>query len=154
MTKIRRLLRGFSLVDFSPVGFLGLFKTSKTQRQKVMFLYKSDFTGKAMHFYGLISKLVVLHTGRKCIVAMFSCLRQKAKKKFTTRGAMSLVKLIAKTSVYICHENVKSIRVLQFFESFRGKIYNKYSIGNEERIEFEIETITSDYVEHNHLSIS
>ena len=43
---------------------------------------------------------------------------------------------------------------LQFFESFRGKIYKKYSMGNEEWIEFETETITSDYVEHNHLSIS
>ena len=26
---------------------------------------------------------------------------------------------------------------VQFFESFRGKIYKKYSIGNEEWIEFE-----------------
>ena len=43
---------------------------------------------------------------------------------------------------------------LQFFESFRGKNYKKQSIGNEEWIEFETETITSDYVEHNHLSIS
>ena len=43
MTKIGRFLRGFSLVDFSAVGFLGLLKTFKTQRQKVMFLYKSDF---------------------------------------------------------------------------------------------------------------
>ena len=36
----------FSLVDFSAVGFHSLlktFKTFKTQRQKVMFLYKSDF---------------------------------------------------------------------------------------------------------------
>ena len=44
--------------------------------------------------------------------------------------------------------------VLQVFESFRGQIYKKYCIGNEEWIEFETETITSDYVEHNHLSIS
>ena len=43
MTKIGRFLRGFSLVDFSEVGFLGLLKTFKTQRRKVMFLYKSDF---------------------------------------------------------------------------------------------------------------
>ena len=43
MTKTGRFLRGFSLVDFSAVGFLGLLKTFKTQRQKVMFLYKSDF---------------------------------------------------------------------------------------------------------------
>ena len=43
MTKIGRFLRRFSLVDFSAVGFLGLLKTFKTQRQKVMFLYESDF---------------------------------------------------------------------------------------------------------------
>ena len=67
---------------------------------------------------------------------------------------MSHVKLIAKTSVYICHKNVKSMGFLQFFESFRGKIYKKYSIGNEEWTEFETETITSNSVEHNHLSIS
>ena len=39
MTKIERFLRGFSLVEFSVVGFLGLLKTFKTQRQNVM----SDF---------------------------------------------------------------------------------------------------------------
>ena len=44
--------------------------------------------------------------------------------------------------------------VVQVFESFRRKIYKKYSIGNEEWIEFETATITSDYVVHNHLSIS
>ena len=43
---------------------------------------------------------------------------------------------------------------LQFCESFCGKFYKKYSTGNEERIEFETATITSDYVLHNHLSIS
>ena len=43
---------------------------------------------------------------------------------------------------------------LQFFKSFRRKIYKKYSTGNEEWIEFETATITSDYVLHNHLSIS
>ena len=36
----------------------------------------------------------------------------------------------------------------------RKKIYKKYPVGNEEWIEFETETITSDYVVHNHLSIS
>ena len=39
------------------------------------------FTGKAMHFYGLISKLVVLHIREKCIVAMFSCFKTKNEKK-------------------------------------------------------------------------
>ena len=43
---------------------------------------------------------------------------------------------------------------LQIFESFRGKIYKKYSIGNEEWIEFETAKITRDYIVHNHLSIS
>ena len=43
MTKIGRFLSGFSLVDFSAVGFIGLLKAFKTQRQKVMFLYKCDF---------------------------------------------------------------------------------------------------------------
>ena len=43
MTKIGRFLRGFSVVDFSVVGFLDLLKTLKTQRQKSLFLYKSDF---------------------------------------------------------------------------------------------------------------
>ena len=43
MTKIGRFLRGFSLVDFSAVGFLGLLKIFKTQRQKIMFLYKFYF---------------------------------------------------------------------------------------------------------------
>ena len=43
---------------------------------------------------------------------------------------------------------------LEFFERFCGKIYKKYPIGNEEWIEFETATITSDYVVHNHLSIS
>ena len=85
---------------------------------------------------------------------MFRCFKTKSEKKITTRGAMSHVKLIAKTSFYMCHENVESMGVLQFFESFRGKIYKKYSVGNEEWTEFETETITSDYVEHNHLSIS
>ena len=87
---------------------------------------------------------------------MFSCFKKSENKIVTTRGlfisAMSHVKLIAETRVYICHKNMKSMGFLQFFESFRGKIYKKYSIGNEEWIEFA--TITSDYVVRNHLSIS
>ena len=43
---------------------------------------------------------------------------------------------------------------LQFFESFSGKIYNKYSIGNEEWIEFETATITSDNLLRNFMGIS
>ena len=43
MTKIRRFLHRFSLVDFLATGFLGPIKTFKTQHQEVMFLYKSNF---------------------------------------------------------------------------------------------------------------
>ena len=41
---------GFSLVGFSAVGFLGPLKTFKAKRQKVMFLYKSDFHGQSNAF--------------------------------------------------------------------------------------------------------
>ena len=90
---------------------------------------------------------------------MFSCFKTKSEKnnyhvRFQFISVMSHVKLIAETRVYICHKNMKSMGFLQFSESFRGKIYKKYSIGNEEWIEFETATITSDYVVHNHLSIS
>ena len=57
---------------------------------------------------------------------------------------MSHVKLIAETRVYTCHKNKKSMGFLQFFESSRGKIDKKYSIGNKEWIEFETATITTD----------
>ena len=43
VTKIGRFVRGFSVVDVSAVGFLDLLKTLKTQRQKQLLLYKSDF---------------------------------------------------------------------------------------------------------------
>ena len=43
---------------------------------------------------------------------------------------------------------------LKFFESFPGKFCKKYFTGNEEWIELETATITSDYLLRNHLSIS
>ena len=52
--------RTFSKLDFSAVGFLDLLKTLKTQRQNHCSCIILIFTGKAMHFYGLISKLTVL----------------------------------------------------------------------------------------------
>ena len=67
---------------------------------------------------------------------------------------MSHVKLIVETRVYICHKNMKSMGFLQFFERFRGKICRKYSTGNQEWMEFETATITSDYVMRNNLSFS
>ena len=50
MTEIGRFLRGFSVADFSAVGFLGLLKTFKTRRQKITLLYKSDFHWKSSAF--------------------------------------------------------------------------------------------------------
>ena len=41
-----------------------------------------------------------------------------------------------------------------FSKLFAENFVKKYSTGNEEWIEFETATITSDYVLHNHLSIS
>ena len=39
-----------SVVDSSAVGFLGLLQTFKTQRQKIMFHYQSDFHWKSNAF--------------------------------------------------------------------------------------------------------
>ena len=58
MTKIGRFLRGFSVVDFLAVVFLEILETLKTQSQKSLFLYKSDFHWQSNGF--LISKLMVL----------------------------------------------------------------------------------------------
>ena len=83
---------------------------------------------------------------------MFSSFKTKQRKKLPcTLGlfisAMSHVELIMETRVYRCHKNMKSIG---FFTVF----IKKYSTGNEEWIDFETATITSDYVLHNNLSIS
>ena len=92
------------------------------------------------------------------MAAMLSCFKTESEKKITTRcvfiSAMSHLKLIAETCAYICHKKMKSVEFLQFFESFHGKMYKKYSVGNDKWIEFETAAITSDYVVHNHLSIS
>ena len=72
MTKIGRFLRGFSLVDFLAVGVLGPLETFKTQRQKVMFLYKSDFhwQSNAFLWFDLQTRGFTL-SGRKLIIAIY-----------------------------------------------------------------------------------
>ena len=82
MKKIGRVYAGFSLVDFSAVGFLGPLKTLKTQRQKVMLLYKSDFhwQSNAFLWFDFQTRGFAYHG------AMFSCFKTKSEKKFTTRG--------------------------------------------------------------------
>ena len=82
MTKIGRFLRGFSLVDFSAVGFLGLLKTFKTQRQKVMFLYKSDFHWQSNAFLWFdFQTRGFTYQGGNASQQCSAALRQKAKKK-------------------------------------------------------------------------
>ena len=65
MTKTGRFLRGFSLVDFFSSRFSRPFKDFQDfndfqDAKKSCSCISLIFTGKAMHFYGLISKLVVL----------------------------------------------------------------------------------------------
>ena len=94
MTKIWRFPRAFSVVDFSAVDFLDLLKT---QRQKSLFLHKSDFHWRSNAF------LWFFLSRKKCIGVMFSSLRKA--KKITTRGlfvsTLSHVKLIAETRLYM-----------------------------------------------------
>ena len=81
---------------------------------------------------------------KKCIVAMFSCFKKSKKNIYWAR---SLVKLISKTPVYICHKNMKSMGFfLHFLKVFAENIYKIYFTGNEEWIESETVTITCDYV--------
>ena len=83
MTKIRPFLRGFSLVDFSAVGFLGLSKTFKTQRQNVMFLYKSDFQWQSNAFlwFDFQTRGFTYQGGNASQQYMFSCFKTKGEKK-------------------------------------------------------------------------
>ena len=67
------------------------------------------------------------YQGRNASQECSAALR-KAKKKFATRGlfisAMSHVKLIAETRVYICHKNTKSMAIfLQFFDHIDASTY-------------------------------
>ena len=58
---------------------------------------------------------------------------------------MSHVKLVAETRVYICHKNMKSMVFYSFWIVFAEKCIKTYSTGNEEWIQSETATITSDY---------
>ena len=90
---------------------------------------------------------------------MFSCFKKSENKIVTTRGlfigAMSHVKLIAETRVYICHKNTKSVDIFsQFFECFRWKIY-KENILQEMKNGLSLrQQQLQVIILHNHLSIS
>ena len=159
MTKIGRFLRGFFTCRFFSSRFSWPFKDfqDSTPKNHVPVWIGFSLAKQCISMVWFPNSWFYL-SRRKCTVAMFSCFKTKGEKKFTTRGlfisVMSHVKLITETLVYICHKTWNLETFLQFFESFCGKFYKKYPTGNEEWIEFETATITSDYVLHNHLSIS
>ena len=93
---------------------------------------------------------------RKCIVAMFSYFK-KSEKKNLLREVYLLARCLmlnwSRRHAFIYAAKTWNLCfLLQFFERLCGKIFTKYSTGNEEWNEFETATITSDYVLHNHLS--
>ena len=166
MTKIGRFLSEFSVVDFSAVGFLFL----KTQRQKSLFLYKSDFHWKSNAFLCFDFQTHGFTSRKKWIEEMFSCFKKSDKKIYYSRlfiSAMShAVKLTAETRVYLCQENMNSLfcfvfllllLLLFFFYSFSKVFAQKYIKNILQVMKNGLSlttTITSDYVLHDHLSIS
>ena len=137
MTKIGRFLRGFSVVDFSAIGFVEILKILKTQRPKSLFLFKSDFHWQSNAFLWFDFQIHgFTYQGRNASQQCSAALRKA--KIFLQREvylfARCLIKLIAETHVYICHKNMKSMSIffLQFLESFQEKKYKKQSTGNEE----------------------
>ena len=90
---------------------------------------------------------------------MFSYFK-KSEKKNLLREVYFLARCLVlnwsrRHAFIICHKNMKSMRIFFFtvFRKFSRKIQiNKFSSGNEEWIESETATITSDYVLNNHLS--
>ena len=87
MTKIGRFLRGFSVLDFSAVGFLGLLKTFKTETTLKSRVPKSDFywQSNAFLWFGFQTRGFTSQ-GRNASQQCSAALRLKAKKKFPTRG--------------------------------------------------------------------
>ena len=158
MTKSERFLRGFSVVDSSAVGFLDLLKTLKTQRQQSLFLYKTDFHWQNNALLWVISKLMVFLIKEEMHRRMFSSLRKAKKKILREVSLLARCLMLNWSQRYTFMHATKtcnlSVFFLRFLESFPGKIYKKYSIGNEVWLESQTGTITSDYVLHNHLSIS
>ena len=56
------------------------FKDLKDSTPKItVCVVHLSFMGKAVHFYGLISRLMVCLSSKKCIVAMFSCFKKSEK---------------------------------------------------------------------------
>ena len=89
---------------------------------------------------------------------MFSCFKTKSEKKITTRGlfisAMSHVKLIAETSVYICHKNMKSMFYFSFSKTFAEKFMKNILQEMKNGLSLRQQQLQVIDVVHNHLSIS
>ena len=118
----------FSKRDFSAVGFLDLLKT---QRQKSLFLYKSDFHWQSNYTFLWFDSQThgfSLYLGRDASKQCSAALT-KAKKFFTTWGlfisAISLFKLISETRVYMCPKNMKCMGFFyRFLKVFAKKIHH------------------------------
>ena len=127
MKKIGRFLGGFSVVFSS--RFSWSLKDFKDSTPKIAVPVQIWFSLAKQCISMVWFPNTWFYFSRKnCIVAMFRCFKKSENKIVTTRGlfisAMSHVKPIAETRVYICHKNLKSVGIFsQFFERFRGKIY-------------------------------
>ena len=131
MTKIGRFIRVFSVVDFSAVGFLFL----KTQRQKSLFLYKSNFHWKSNAFLWFDFQTHGFTSRKKRIVAMFSCFKKSDKSIYYSRlfiSARSHVKLTAETRVYLCQKKHEFIGFFCCFFCcfFFFTVFRKFSRKN------------------------
>ena len=167
MTKIGRFLRGFSVVDFSAVGFVELLKTLKDSTPKITVPVQVWFSLAKQ----CISKVWFPNSWfylsrKKRIVAMFSCFKKS--EKFLQREVYLLVRCLilnrSRRHAFIYATKTWNLWVffvclfVFFFYSFSNvfeeKIYKKYSTWNEEWIESETALMQRDYVLHNHLNIS
>ena len=167
MTKIGRFVRGFSVVDFSAVGFVELLKTLKDLTPKI--------TVPVQVWFSLAKQCISMVwfpnswfylSRKKCIVAMFSCFKKS--EKFLQREVYLLVRCLilngSRRHAFIYATKTWNLWVFlfvclffffySFSNVFQEKIYKKCSTGNEEWIESETALMQRDYVLHNHLNIS
>ena len=144
-------------------GFSWLFKDLQrlnAQRQKSLFLYQIvvSLAKQCISMVWFTNSWFYL-SRKKYIVAMFSCFREK-RTKFLLREVYLLAWCLAMLNWSRRHAFIYTTKTWNlgvFFYRF-SKVFaennKKYSTGNEEWIESERATITSDCVLYNHLSIS
>ena len=143
MTKIGRFLRGFFTCRFFSSRSSWPFKVFQDSTPKSHVPVQVEFS-LAKQYISMVwfpNSWFYLSRG-KCIVAMFSCFTCKTKsaKKFTTRGLFILARCLilnwSRRHAFIYATKTWNLwDFLQFFESFCGKFYKKYSTRNELRMD-------------------